>query len=74
VPCAGWVTIAYVSSVPSASLPDSVIVAGASSSVVTVWSAATGASFTALTVIETVATFESAVPSRAVNEKLSSPL
>ena len=36
--------------------------------------AATGASFTALTVIATVATFESAVPSFALYVKLSGPL
>jgi hypothetical protein len=48
---------------------------GASSSVVTAWSAATGASFTSVTTIETVAVFEfSATPSLTLNVKLSGPL
>jgi hypothetical protein len=63
-----------MSAVPSASLAPSVMALGASSSVVTAWSAATGASFTFVTVIVTVAMFESAVPSLALNVKLSAPL
>src|SRR5437773_1192606 len=45
-----------------------------SSSVATASFAATGASFTAATVIVTVATFESRLPSFALNVKLSGPL
>jgi hypothetical protein len=47
---------------------------GASSSVVTAWSAATGASLTLVTAIVTVPTFESTVPSLALKVKLSAPL
>ena len=45
-----------------------------SSGVVTAWSLATGASFTGVTVIDTVATFESAVPSFTSKVKASGPL
>ena len=45
-----------------------------SSGVVTLWSSATGASLTALTVIETVAVLLSIVPSFALKVKLSAPL
>ena len=54
--------------------PVSVIATAVSSGVVTAWSVAVGASFTGVTVIDTVATFESAVPSFALKVKLSGPL
>jgi len=40
----------------------------------TIWLLATGASFTALTVIDTVAMLESRLPSFALKVKLSGPL
>ena len=49
-------------------------VTGVSSSVVSAPFTATGASLTAVTVIDTVATFESSAPSFALNVKLSGPL
>ena len=51
----------------------SVIAFGVSSLAATDWPIATGASLTAPTVIDTVATFESTVPSLALNVKLSGP-
>ena len=59
---------------PSMSAPVMVIVTGVSSGVVTAWSLAVGASFSGATVIDTVATFESAVPSFALKVKASGPL
>ena len=56
------------------SAPVSVIATGVSSGVVTAWSLATGASFTGVTVIDTVAAFESAVPSFTLKVKVSGPL
>ena len=50
------------------------IATGVSSGVVTAWSFAVGTSFTGVTVIDTVATFESAVPSFARKVKPSGPL
>ena len=73
-PCAGPATITYVSGEPSTSVALSVIAFAVSSSVVTAWSPATGASFTAVTVSVTVAVFESRLPSFALNVKLSGPL
>jgi hypothetical protein len=63
-----------VKPVLSMSEPVSVIAFGVSSFVETLWPAAVGASFTAVTVIETVAVFESRAPSLARNVKLSEPL
>ena len=74
VPCAGPVTIVNVSGEPSRSVAVSVIALAVSSSVVTAWPPATGASLTAVIVIDTVATFESRLPSFALNVKLSAPL
>ena len=74
MPWAGAVTTAYVSASPSTSVAASVIATGVSSGVVTAWPSATGASLTGVTVMETVATFESTVPSLALNVKLSGPL
>ena len=59
---------------PSTSVATSVPLAGVSSGVVSVPFTATGASLTAVTVIDTVATFESSTPSFALNVKLSGPL
>ena len=63
-----------MSASPSASVACSVIPTAVSSSVVALPSSATGASFTGVTVIVTVAVFESAVPSFALKVKLSGPL
>jgi hypothetical protein len=74
VPCVGAVPTANVIDALSISVPDSVITAAVSSAVVTLWALATGASFTAVTVMLTVATLESEKPSFALNVKLSGPL
>ena len=68
VPCAGMLTPVTDSVSPSRSLSfaSTTTVAAVSSAVVAASLAATGASLTALTVIVTVATFETAVPSLAV--------
>ena len=63
-----------VRSSPSTSEPTMVIVAGVSSSVVTIISAATGASFTGVTVKVNVSVFESSVPSFAVTLIVAEPL
>ena len=73
VPLAGGVATAYVKVAPSTSVPAKVRLVEPSSATVTVWAVATGASFTALTVIETVAAAEPTVPSFTVNVKLSLP-
>ena len=62
---AAGVTMVKVRASPSTSAPVSVIATGVSSGVVTAWPFAAGASFTGVTVIDTVATLESAVPSFA---------
>ena len=74
VPWAGPATTVYVRVGLSTSVATSVPVAGVSSAVVRVPSCATGASLTAVTVMETVATFESSEPSLAWKVKLSVPL
>ena len=56
------------------SLAVSVIAFAVSSGVLTDCASATGASFTAVTVMLTVAAAESTVPSFALNVKLSGPL
>src|SRR5437899_10492325 len=73
VPCVGATTMAYVSGSPSTSLAVSVIAFVVSWLVVTLCAFATGGSFTAVTVIVTVATFEFSVPSFALKVKLSGP-
>ena len=70
-PCDGPVTIAAERASPSVSVslpstPGAVACSGVSSSVEATSSIATGASFTALTVIVTVTGFESAEPSLAL--------
>ena len=62
-----------VSALPSISVPDKVMTLSKSSSAVTVWAVATGASFTAVTFTETVAVSESVVPSFTVKVKLPYP-
>ena len=69
----GPLTIAYVRGSPSASDAASVIAFAVSSSVVAEPSLATGTSLTEPTEIETVATFESALPSFAANANESAP-
>ena len=64
----------YVKVSPSRSLPASVMAFVVSSSIVIVCAVAVGASFTAFTVIVTVAGAELNEPSFAVNLKLSLPL
>ncbi len=59
VPWDGWVVTVYVRPSPSGSVPESVIPLATSSAVVTDWAETTGASLTGVTVIETVAVFES---------------
>ena len=59
---------------PSTSLAVSVMGFAVSSAVVTDCALATGASFTAVTVMLMVAAAESTVPSFALNVKLSGPL
>jgi hypothetical protein len=59
---------------PSGSFPVNVIAFGVSSGVKTDWGFATGGSFTAVTVIVTVAGAEVSEPSLTVNVKLSGPL
>ena len=58
-------TRAKVSVSPSTSVADAELVSGVSSAVLSLLSFATGASFTELTVMVTVALFDSAVPSDA---------
>jgi hypothetical protein len=74
VPCVGAVPIANVNAPLSISVPDNVITAAVSSAVVTLCALDTGASLTAVTVIETVAAGDVKLPSLAVNVKLSGPL
>ena len=76
LPSDASVTVPFVALVPSVavsvpvstsvSFPSTLPLIGASSVVAAVSFAATGASFTPVTVIVTVATFEAAVPSPAV--------
>jgi hypothetical protein len=69
MPFAAFAPSAAVSVVPastSVSLPRTLPLTAVSSAVVTASFTATGASFTPVTVIVTVATFEMAVPSLAV--------
>ncbi len=74
LPFEGLDASAYVKLSPSGSLPAKVIDLAASSLVDTDCALADGASLTALTVIDTVAAEEVAVPSETVNVKLSDPL
>ena len=71
-PCSGDSTTSKASVSKSTSAPVNVIDFAVSSSVVTVCAVATGASFTAFTVMETVATPEFTAPSftRKVKESL----
>ena len=78
-PCAGLLTRIAVSASPSTSLsfastPAAATFNAVSSLVLYASFAATGASFTAVTVMLTVAAAESTVPSFALNVKLSLPL
>jgi hypothetical protein len=73
-PCVGESTIAYVSGSPSVSVAARGTSAKLSSASTAVFGLATGGSFTGLTVIETVATFEVFAPSLAWNVKKSGPL
>src|SRR5205823_8880078 len=74
VPCAGCVATTYVNASPSTSDPVSVIAAAVSSAVVTDCALATGASLTAVTVIDTVAAADVRAASLTVKVKLSGPL
>src|SRR5436189_296450 len=74
VPLSGPLTMVNDSGSPSTSEPVNVMPTPVSSDVVTLWPLATGASFTAVTAMLTVATPESAVPSLAMYVKLSVPL
>src|ERR1043166_9659701 len=74
VPLVGPVTMAKVSGSLSTSLPVRVIALGVSSAVVTLWLFATGASFTGVTVMATVATALLVWPSLTRKVKLSPPL
>jgi hypothetical protein len=74
VPCVGAVTTAKVNAALSRSVPDNVIGNAVFFAVVTDCPFAAGASFTAVTVIETVAAAEVRLPSLVVNVKLSGPL
>ena len=74
VPCAGCVATAYVNVSPSTSEPVSVIAFAVSCVVVTDCAFATGASLTAVTVIETVAAADVSAASLTVKVKLSGPL
>ncbi len=74
MPCAGPVTLLYVSVSPSTSVAVTLPVTGVSSFVLLLESLATGASFTAVTVSVTVFVDESSVPSFPLNVKLSLPL
>ncbi len=73
MPWAGPVPFAYVSVSPSTSVQLTVPLTAVSSSVVIASLAHTGASLTASTVIETVASDEVEPASLALNVKLSSP-
>ena len=70
----GPVTTRNVSTALSTSVATSVPASGVSSAVAKARSCATGASFTGVTVSETVATFESSEPSFATYVKPSAPL
>jgi hypothetical protein len=74
VPCVGAVPTANVSDALSISDPASVIVFATFFEAVTACPLAAGTSFTAVTVIETVAAGEGKLPSFVVNVKLSAPL
>jgi hypothetical protein len=74
LPLIGGLTIERVRLVLSMSLAVNVILTDTSSSVVTTVLFATGGSFTALIAIDTLATFESKLPSFTLNVKLSEPL
>jgi hypothetical protein len=74
VPCNGAAPIAKVSDALSVSVADNVITNAVSSAVVWLCPLAVGVSFTAVTVIETVAAVEVNDPSLVVNVKLSDPL
>jgi hypothetical protein len=74
VPWLGLLTMLNVRLPLSLSAPATVMTFAVSSFVVTLWPLAVGASFTAFTVIVTVAVFESAIPSLALKVKLSEPL
>ena len=73
-PCCGLARIRKVRGSASTSLPVSVMSRALSSSVVTACGFAIGGSFTAVTPISTIASFESASWSLALKEKLSGPL
>ena len=73
-PCAGPLTKVKVRASPSTSVALTWPPTDESSAVSAEPSLATGASLTAVTVIETVATLLSAVPSLALKVKLSDPL
>jgi hypothetical protein len=73
-PWVGAVPTANVNEALSTSVAANVITFAVSSGVVCAWPAATGASLTPVTVIETVAAGEVTLPSFTVNVKLSAPL
>jgi hypothetical protein len=73
LPLLGEFTVVKVRLVLSMSLAVNVIVTETSSSVLAAVSLATGRSFTALIAIETLATFESKLPSLTLKVKLSVP-
>jgi hypothetical protein len=72
-PCDGPLTTSNVNPPPSTSVAINPIATSVSYGVVTFRSSATGASFTEFTVIETVAMFESVLPSFALNVNESPP-
>ena len=72
--CAGWLATVNDSASPSTSEADRVTPTATSRGVETDTDAATGASLTAETLIDTVAMFESTVPSLALNVNESGPL
>ena len=74
VPFFGGATTVNVSASFSGSVPASLTATGTSSAVVTFSPAAEGASFTGVTMMETVATAESSLPSFALKVKESVPL
>ena len=74
VPCAGGVTIAYVSGSPSMSVAWSWTSSGESSATWAELSVATGASLTGVTVNATEAESDPPLPSEIAYVKLSPPL
>src|SRR5713101_162725 len=73
-PWPGELTILNVRLGPSMSIPLNLIKTAVSSAVATDWLTAIGASFTGVTVMETVAGLLSRLPSLALKVKLSEPL